>query len=294
MVARLSASVRGVIGHLVVAAIAVASIGWLQNAVSRLPRPPILERIDTDTPVIARLAMAAGDPYLAANGAAFRGLIANLGKLDAVSLELLAKVHEDASRLNPAHADNYYVAQGTLPWATRDGRFADLNDRILRRASESRASDFMPDFFLGINAWYFRLDYDSAGRHFQRAGDKSPPPAREQMYGLAAGYFDKVDNVESARRILRHLREGMTNPQERRLIDLRLARLDGLETLQRAAARFRDTTGHPPATLDELVSAGLLRTLPADPLAIGYTLDEKGIPRLGLRTKEIPLPLRTK
>jgi hypothetical protein len=107
---------------------------------------------------------------------------------------------------------------------------------------------------------------------------------REQMYGVSASFFDKVDNIESARQILRHLQANIINPQERKLIDQRLARLDGLEQLQRAAARYQRRFGHPPPTLDDLVGSKEIDQIPNDPLRMGYRLDESGTPRLVVKT----------
>jgi hypothetical protein len=267
---------------------AVGAIAYFQSALIGTPRTKVLERIDTEIPVLARVALAAGDRFLAANAASFRAAVANLGALDPISLDLLARVHDDASRLNPAHADNYYLAQGTLPWSTADERFVSVTNRILERASRARSADYMPDFFLGINAWYFGQQYDVAGRHFQRAGDKVGPPMREQLYGVAASYFDKGDNVNSARQILLHLQSRIVNPQERKLIDLRLARLDGLEKLQSAAARYRQRTGYPPKQLEDLIAGGEIARLPDDPLRMGYQLDGSGTPRLVVRIPQKP------
>lgn len=267
-----------------VALAAVAAIAAFQMQVLRLPRSSVLEQIDSDTPIVARLVLAGGDPYLAANAAVFRALIANLRKLDEVSINLLAKVQDDASRLNPAHADNYYVAQGTLPWI---GNHLEITNKILERASDSRNTDFMPDFFIGVNAWYFRQDFAQAGFRFKRAGDKVGPPMREQLWSISANYYDKSDNIEVGRRALLHLREIMTDPQQKLVIDARLQRLAGLEKLRNAAAEFKRTSGKPLDSLEQLVAARLIDEIPKDPLNLGYTVDAGGTPRLVVRQSAI-------
>jgi hypothetical protein len=267
-----------------IAVAALALVAFFQSRVMQLKRPPILERIDTETPLVARLVLAGGDPYLAANAATFRALIANLGVLDEFSIGLLAKLQDDASRLNPAQADNYYVAQGTLPWI---GDHVGTTDRILDRAARTRRTDFMPDYFLGINAWYFRQDFSTAGRHFKEAGDKVGPPLREQMWSIAANYYDKSDNIAVGRAALKHLREAVTDPQQKVVIDARLLRLDGLEKLRDAATAFERATGRKPDALQALVDAGLIDRIPTDPIGLGYTLDAGGTPRLVIRQSKI-------
>lgn len=265
-------------------AVSLLLIAHFQGAVSRLKRPPILEQIDTETPVAVRLVLAAGDPFLASNAATFRALVANLGGLDGFSIGLLTKVQDDASRLNPAHADNYYVAQGTLPWI---GNHVEVTNRILSRAARTRRTDFMPDYFLGINAWYFAQDFSRAGGHFKDAADKAPPTERQGLLVIAANYYDKSDNIEVGRAALKHLLEVVTDANQKLVIQARLMRLDGLEKLRDAASRYALRFGAKPTSLQQLVDAQLIDRIPTDPIGLGYRLDTGGVPRLVIRQPAI-------
>lgn len=267
----------------------LASIVYFQGRVDALKRAPILEQIDTDTPIVARLMIAGGDPFLASNVATFRAIVANLGTFDAVSVRLLAKLQDDASRLNPAQADNYFVAQGTLPWV---GDHFAIANTILARASASRRRDFTPDFFLGVNAWYFEQDFARAGGHFRRAGDKASPPDRDYLLELSANYYDKSDNIAVARAALLELKSALSDPRQKLVIDARLLRLDGLEKLRTAATAFVRKMGRRARTLDEFVAAGIIDAIPYDPIRLGYTIDESGVPRL--RVQQAPTYQRKK
>ena len=50
--------------------------------------------------------------------------------------------------------------------------------------------------------------------------------------------------------------------------------LDARDALNALVARFSEKTGSPPRTLAELISAGLLRSMPADPTGVPFEYDE--------------------
>ena len=64
---------------------------------------------------------------------------------------------------------------------------------------------------------------------------------------------------------------------QKRLLDLRMER--DLRGIEAAIQRYRERTGHPPASLQALVAAGDLRSIPSEPHGGRYAIDAAGEPR---------------
>ena len=58
-------------------------------------------------------------------------------------------------------------------------------------------------------------------------------------------------------------------------------RLKLTSNLRQATEAYRQQTGQPAQTLDQLVSAGLIAGIPVDPFGVGYALDSAGVPIFG-------------
>jgi hypothetical protein len=52
--------------------------------------------------------------------------------------------------------------------------------------------------------------------------------------------------------------------------------LNQLQTLRAAAAHYRQQQGRSPAQVDELVAAGVIEKIPADPFGFGFAIDARG------------------
>lgn len=241
-----------------------------------LPRPKASESIRVALPVTAQVLLAGGDRYLAANIGTFRAMMVGTENLDADGYRVLARVQQDAARLNPAQEDNYYIAQSILPWA---GEVASTQD-ILRRATAARPHDFLPPFFLGFDYFYFDHEPATGANWIKLAANRSEPQNREALLNIAGRWYEKGDDPHFAIQMIEGLMQSTRNAALKQYLGLRVQRLQGLLALREAAARFHATSGKPASRLDELVRAGFIAQLPADPLGQGYALDAKGQPIL--------------
>ena len=127
---------------LVALAMAVCFVATAERLKSA-PRQSVDLELQVALPLFVQVFMTAGDRYLAANLASIRALVVTTEKMRPEDYRILSKIQDDASWLNPAHEDNYYIATAILPW---NGEL-DTAQTILARASKARPFDYQPAFY---------------------------------------------------------------------------------------------------------------------------------------------------
>lgn len=249
-------------------------------AQSRLPgvkRAQVNAEIAIALPVFVQVAMAGGDRYLAASWAAIRALVTETSKMGPEDFRVLGLVQRDASWLNPAHEDNYYIATAILPW---EGQ-VEAAQLILRRASLARFYDYQPAFYYAFNLVHFMGDYLAASEWLLQAAPKLPKPdERLLLENFAARWLDRTQDVELAARIVDAMAAQAKRKDFADYLRVRAQRLRDLGVLRRAAIVYSDRHSKPLVELSELVSAGLVAKLPVDPFGFGFGVDPNGVPVL--------------
>ncbi len=224
-------------------------------------------------PRSVQVAMAGGDRYLAANIAAIRALWVDNSKMKPDEFGVLARVQEDVAWLNAAHEDNYYVAAAILPWSDQ----LDAAQRILQAATLARRFDYQPPFYYAFNQLHFRHDPIGASRMLREAAPYLVDPDEQlQMQNLAAIWLERAEDPGLAIRVVESLARQTTRRDFRKYLEMRVARLRDLQALQSASDTYRKQFGRELQSLDALVTAGLISTLPADPFGFGYELAGDG------------------
>lgn len=249
--------------------------------VKALPRQKTTEKINVAISPVAQIALSGGDPFLAANLAAFRATMVSVEELDPADYAVLAKVQDDASRLNPAQGDNYYVAQGVLPWIG-EHRAAIA---ILERATHARPGDFLPPYFLGFDYMYYEGKFEESGRYYREAANRAGGKNRDALLNHAAKFMEKSNDPATAIQFINGLIKSTRNQGLQQFLRVRIQRLEGLIILREAAMKYQQQYQRPPSQLSDLVESRILQALPADPLGAGYHLDEHGIPQIVFKIK---------
>jgi hypothetical protein len=231
--------------------------------------------IQVALPLFVQVFMTGGDRFLAANLGSIRALITETAKMHPDEYKILARVQVDVSWLNPAHEDNYYIASAVLPW---NGQL-DAAQTILRRASLARPFDYQPAFYYAFNRMHFLADSAGASEWLRRAAAKLPDDdERLVMENFAARWLDKADDLGLAIAVVESMARQAKRKDFRNYLLLRAQRLRDLLVLRQAAERFREQTGAPVRTLEQLIRPGVLSALPVDPFGIGYAIDAGGVP----------------
>ena len=243
------------------------------DKVKSLRRDRSAPEIQLVLPLFVQVGMAAGDRYLAANGAAMRSLITTTAQMSAAEYEILAALQESASWLNPAHEDNYYTAAAILPWNAQ----VDAAQTILRRASLARPYDFQPAFMYAFHLLYFKHQPEEAAAWLQMSAVRlKDENERLMMLNYAARWMDKSRDLDNAIAVISAMAKQARRADFRSYLEQRVVRLNNLKLVRAKADEFTRRFGHPLQRPDELVSSGLLKQLPKDPFGFGYGMGRDG------------------
>ncbi len=177
--------------------------------------------------------------------------------------------------LDPNFASAYFLA-GTALTVDRD---IEIAMEFLEQGMRARPDIWRLPFLFGFNAYYYRRDFSAAARAFATAAalEGSPRVAGRLATRLAAHAGEPAVGIEMIDSLLQittddNLRK--TYMQRRKLLVLE----QGLSSLQAAIDRYKDLHGRSPQRLQELITPGVLRQVPAmDPLGGEYFIDPSGL-----------------
>ena len=244
------------------------------NHTKKYKRTPAPESLNIVLSPIVQMFMAGGDRFLATNIAVLRASIFPLPSINPESAAALGQVHWVASQLNPANEDNYYTAQGILPWYGQ----IETTRKVLSAAADNRPFDFLPLFFLGFNAMHFEKKFTESGDYFQRAAMRMHGDDKLKLQAMAAKFYEKGDDPDFAIRVIKAMQDGTRSKALKDHLQIRIARLEMLKFLRSASKRYEERYHQPPAKLDDLVSSGTITSLPIDPFGVGFELSPQGVP----------------
>jgi hypothetical protein len=186
---------------------------------------------------------------------------------------ILARVQQDVSWLNPAHEDNYYIAAAILPWVGE----VDAAQAILARAARSRPFDYLPAFYYAFHLLHFKGDAAAASAALRDAAEHMPEgDDRLNMQNLAAIWLDRAQDIDLSIRVVQAMAQQSKRRDFRVYLEQRVIRLRNLKVLRAAAAVFLERTGRPPRSPEELVEAGHIQAVPADPFGFGFAVTKSG------------------
>jgi hypothetical protein len=180
------------------------------------------------------------------------------------------KTMETVVKLDPYNVDAYYFMQAAFTWEV--GRAKDVN-RVLAYGMKYRTWDFQLPYYAGFNAAYFLKDYKSAAAYYKIAAELS---GQELYSNLSARYFYEAGETSLGIAFLDTMIRGAKDQKVRKVYELRREALQAVLVLEEAVARYRQTRGMSPSTLKDLVAAGCIDRVPADPNGGTFSLDESG------------------
>lgn len=223
-----------------------------------------VDRVVIPAPLL--VALHGGDRFLAADLETMR--LSATGMDDrGVDTGYLVRAQREVARLNACHEDNYYLANGLLTW----GGAVEQGNDVLRAAVECRFWDEFPPFFYGINLSFFQRDNEEAARVLEIGAQRSTQNAAAMQRLAIMLRAEQFADERLALNYLIQQRDSSTDPKLKDMLDKRVIRLQGLLDLREAQRRFEPDHG-PLASLEQLVEAGIIDSLPIDPLRLGYEL----------------------
>lgn len=183
----------------------------------------------------------------------------------------LARMCDLVTDLDPRAEHVYRFAGLILPWEAKE---EDEGIRLLQKGVRALPESSILHFFLGITLYFFKDDYAAAAEELRLAAQL--PNAPRGVAHMAAVLHARASGAETTIAFLREMYEQSDDPQLRRVIgrSLREAQVAAdVERLSALVETYRERFGSPPASLDELVRARLLASVPRDPFGGVYRID---------------------
>jgi len=182
----------------------------------------------------------------------------------------MSRILHTAVQLNPYNLDAYYFAQSFLSWEVKQYKVA--ND-LLDYGMKYRTWDWYLPFFAGFNSAYFLKDYPKAATYYKRAGELSGSDLYKR---LAGRYLQVSGQTELAIVYLSAMEKGERNPAVKKNYQVRLEAFKQVRRIEMARNNFLKSGAKLPFTLDDLVRAGMLGSVPVDPYGGEFYLEPDG------------------
>jgi hypothetical protein len=169
----------------------------------------------------------------------------------------------------------------------------DLAIALLQKGLRAQPDKWQFAEDVGFVHYWWLHDATTAADWFNRAGDM--PGAAEWLKPMAAVTLAQGSNRNLSRQLWIQIGRTSDLPWFRKQADFRLKQLDamdGIDVLERAAQIYRERAGAYPASWSDLLRAGLVRRIPADPTGVPFRLDaSNGKVRLDPSSSLNPLPV---
>jgi hypothetical protein len=134
-------------------------------------------------------------------------------------------------------------------------------------------------FYYAFNIYHFKHDSVAAATVLHEGSRRPMSENDHYMFEqVAASWFEKGYTPAVAQRIVEDMARNARSSGFKKFLNVRAARLQMLIDLGQAAEQFAARKGRPPQALSELVDAGIIAAIPADPFGQGFELDESGKP----------------
>jgi len=175
------------------------------------------------------------------------------------------------AELDPRYIDPYWLGAIIL---TTEAKDVDAGLRLLDRGFAKNPSAWILPYLAGWECERV-LRFDRAAAYFDLAA--RAPGAPPDLFRLKAGMTARTGNLREA---IARWKDVLDDPRNddgaraiaRRQIRTLTVRAD-LQDLDAAIAAYRQRNGRPPKGLEDLVRAGLVRSLPQDPDGAAYAYD---------------------
>jgi tetratricopeptide (TPR) repeat protein len=168
----------------------------------------------------------------------------------------------------------------------------DLAVKLLEKGVQATPEKWQYYHDIGFVYYWHLKDFKKAAEWFERGGKVPGSPWWLRTY--AAVMLIRGGDRQASRAMWMNLMQTTDNDWVRKSAELRLTQLDALDQID-ALVRVRDEFSHQqrrlPETWDDLIKAGLLRAVPADPTGTPYDLNfHSGEINVSHESKLSPLP----
>lgn len=162
--------------------------------------------------------------------------------------------------LDPFFFQTGYYIQGLLSW--RPG-LQEKAVELLKYQAEHRNWDWELMFYVGFDYFFYLKDTARAAEYMRQASFRPGAPIIAKS--LAARLSQRSGDTLTAIGFLKTMLEQAEDDYSRSLYETRLQAYLGIHQLEQAIGAYEKSHGRKPENLEQLVSQGLLQTLPTNP-----------------------------
>jgi hypothetical protein len=168
----------------------------------------------------------------------------------------------------------------------------DLAIQLLERGVEVSPERWEYLHAIGFVHYWNHRDYSAAAEWIERASRIAGAPL--WLKSTAALMRAEAGDRDSARVLWRQLHDSADDESLKNVAEMRMAQfdtMDAIDVLNQVVWRYQARVGRPARNWQELIDAGVLRRVPADPAGVPFLLDPVNEDvRLSERSPLWPLP----
>jgi len=254
----------------------LACLGWLQGELDR--------RQDRTVVQIEGLAQLPKGEYLKPALLGYHHLGADLlwlrllqvvgqRRISADEFEWMYHALDVITTLDPQYAYAYYAGGSVL---VDQANRPDLSNRLLEKGVDANPDVWYIPFLLGYNYYFLLADPAKGAEYIMKAASLPDRPA--YLPGLATRMAAEAGSPDTALAFLEARLLETQDPQTRESLANRMKEViieRDIRLLESAVEAYRTQHRAIPATLTDLVAAGVLSILPQEPFGGVYWLDRK-------------------
>lgn len=188
------------------------------------------------------------------------GKIMDKEKIASSEADFFYQTADVITDLDPWFWDAYLMSSMLLAW---DFNRFDLANALLKKATQNRDWDFNPPYHLGFNYYYFLRDTQNASHYLMKAAERGGGP--DFLVPLATRLSVYESRLEPAIQLLSKQLETTVDPVMRKHLKTRLESIIILDKLEKKVREYKSIYDNYPKKLTDLITAKLIRRLPADP-----------------------------
>ena len=189
----------------------------------------------------------------------------------------LPRLLDVTTTLDPYFDDPYEFGGIILASELND---VDGSTRLLKKGMDNVPKHhkrywYLP-FFTAFNYMYYKEDYQTAARYLEKAASFPQRPAYLPL--LVARLYANTDDPGVAIPFLEQMLGRAATPEIKEQLKQRIREIQvkrDIRLLTRARDQFKQSTGMYPLTLEQLVSRGVIKKIPAEPFGGSYILSEE-------------------
>ncbi|QQG50336.1 MAG: hypothetical protein HZB70_02045 [Candidatus Berkelbacteria bacterium] len=179
----------------------------------------------------------------------------------------LGEMFNVVTELSPKYSAAYQTGLLVLPG---EG-FIDEAIKLGEKGQKNLPDKWEMPYYTGIVYHVYKKDYVAAAKKFDQAA--AIPGAPETTKLFAAIYYNKADERQTAYQIFKTVYETSDSEFARDRAEKYVEHLDVYFFLEDATKNFKQRFGRYPATLDELVTRGVIKEIPSSPLSVPFTIN---------------------